>query len=126
MNILLDTHILIWWNEDNPKLSSKARAFIQDTDNTKFVSAVSIWEIAIKTGTGKLTLDLAELLGSLELDGFILLSFHSHHASRVATLAKYHNDPFDRALIAQSLAEGLHLLTHDDILAKYGEHVIFV
>jgi PIN domain nuclease of toxin-antitoxin system len=126
MNLLLDTHIIIWWNEDNPKLSSKARELIQNTDNTKFVSAVSIWEVAIKVNIGKLALDLKKLSESLELDGFENLPFYSHHANRVATLPKHHGDPFDRALIAQSLTEGLNFLTHDAVLAKYGEHVILV
>ena len=126
MNFLLDTHIIIWWNEDSSKLTAKARSLIQNLSNTKFVSTVSIWEIAIKVASGKLILDIDELLKSLDEDGFVTLPFEHHHAKTVADLPKHHGDPFDKALVAQSLAESFQLLTHDKILSKYGKHIVLV
>ncbi|MEO7093414.1 MAG: type II toxin-antitoxin system VapC family toxin, partial [Polyangiales bacterium] len=89
-----------------------------------YVSAASIWEISIKTALGKLDADPGQVLAAVEPAGFSLLSISGEHAAAVAKLGPHHKDPFDRLLIAQALAEPMHLLTNDEVLGAYGAFVI--
>jgi PIN domain nuclease of toxin-antitoxin system len=125
MRILLDTHIFYWLFYDQHKLPSAARTILDDADAV-FVSAVSLWEIAIKVRVGKLKADIPELLGSLEAANLLELPVLARHTPIVSVLPLYHADPFDRMLIAQAMSEPLHLLTADPQLKQYSELVIEV
>ena len=126
MRLLLDTHMLLWWLKDDPLLPPRADELIADRRNQVFVSPMSLWEIAIKSQLRKLKADVAEVRTAVVATGFQPLPFTLDHAATVARLPHHHRDPFDRALMAQALFEPLHLLTHDDHLAVYGEHVLVV
>jgi PIN domain nuclease of toxin-antitoxin system len=120
MRLLLDTHVFIRAVTD--KLNHAARKTIQSADMV-YVSAASIWEIAIKARLGKITGDPGEMAEAIELSGFVELPVLARHAVGVSQLPGHHNDPFDRLLIAQALSEPLVLLTADVRLAQYGAMV---
>ncbi len=118
MNLLLDTHTLIWALEGNPGLSAAAREAIIDGDNIVFVSAVSVWEISIKKALGKL--DAPDtLLEEIERHRFTPLEITLEHGDRAGKLPPIHMDPFDRMLIAQTQSEQLTLVTRDNEIQKY-------
>lgn len=123
MNLLLDTHAAIWWLADDPQLSSTQRAAIQDKRNTVFISAVSVWEISIKSAIGKLTID-ADYLGQLRSEGFLELPITCAHAQAVRVLPLHHRDPFDRLLVAQAGLEGMSLVSADESIAMYDITVV--
>lgn len=121
--LLLDTHIFLWWLDDDRRLSARLRSRIASTDEDVYVSAVSIWEIAIKTALGKLVLpgvDPARLDALIPACGFRELAITGAHASAVATLPPLHSDPFDRLLVAQARAENATLVSCDPALVGYG------
>jgi PIN domain nuclease of toxin-antitoxin system len=123
VNLLLDTHALLWFLNDDPSLSATAKALIQDPANRKFVSVASCWEIAIKVGLKKL--DLGEpattfLPRELATNGFGLLGIELIHATSVESLPPHHKDPFDRLLVAQSMIEKLPVVSVDAQLDAYG------
>lgn len=125
MRLLLDTHIFIWAVTDSSKLNAAARQRMLAADQV-YVSAASIWEIAIKARLGKINGDPELLALAIEDSGFIGLPVSARHAARVAQLPLHHHDPFDRLLVAQSLSEPLILLTADAVLVRYGEFVQLV
>lgn len=125
MQILLDTHIFIWWLKDDSQLSKQARSLIMNADNV-YISSVSIWEAAIKIQLGKLDANITELVDSIVNEGFIELPLQAKQVAILAKLPNIHRDPFDRMLIAQSISEPLRLLTSDDILKQYSELVEMV
>ena len=118
MSLLLDTHVLLWWLDDHPTLSMKARAAIADGENLVFISAVVIWEIRIKQALGKLQIpkNFRKVLGD---QPFEMLDITVEHAHAVGDLPAHHRDPFDRMLVAQAKVEGLTLMTRDTRLKKY-------
>jgi len=118
MNLLLDTHALLWWLDDNPTLSRKARAAITDGSNLVFVSAVVIWEIRIKQALGKLEIP-PDFRNVLDNQPFKQLDVTAEHAHTVGDLPPHHRDPFDRMLVAQAKTEGLTLVTRDTHLKEY-------
>ncbi len=120
MNILLDTHVLIWALENNPTLSDGAREAIVDGHNMVFISAATIWEISIKSSTGKLQTP-GNLLEEIKLHRFTPLPIQFEHAQRAGQLPLRHKDPFDRILIAQALHEQLTLVTRDEIIPQYDD-----
>ena len=111
MRLLLDTHLILWWQGMRAKVPSAARA--------------SLWEIAIKINLGKLGVDLSKFCEKVAADGFSWLPIENAHILRIAALPAFadHKDPFDRLLVAQSLSEPLILLTADVKLARYGSTV---
>lgn len=116
MQLLLDTHAFLWWIDDAPALSKKARAAIGKAGNECFVSLASCWEMAIKSSLGKLTLSqpLDRFIPEqLAANGFQLLDIDFRHVSRVAAMPFHHRDPFDRLLIAQASAEKLTMVSAD-------------
>jgi PIN domain nuclease of toxin-antitoxin system len=125
MRILLDTHIFYWLSYDQHKLPSAARTILDEADAV-FVSAVSLWEIAIKVRVGKLKSDVSELISSLEAANLIELPVLARHTPLVSSLPLHHADPFDRLLIAQAMSEPLHLVTSDPQLKQYSALVIQV
>lgn len=125
MRVLLDTHIIIWALSEPSKLSDKAKSIIKDADQL-FVSSASTWEMAIKSGLGKLDVDLDHFTSELSRQGVIELPVSWQHTKLVKTLPHYHRDPFDRLIIAQAICEPLILLTHDKILSQYSDLVRLV
>jgi PIN domain nuclease of toxin-antitoxin system len=121
LNLLLDTHVLIWWDEGK-RLSAEARRAIRDADEV-YVSAASAWEIAIKTALGRLRPTRTVAQATSE-SGFAELPVTFLHAQRVAELEAYHRDPFDRMLVAQAQAEQLILVTRDQVFRRYEVEVI--
>ncbi len=126
MRILLDTHILLWWLSDDRRLPREAETLIAAPDNDVFASAASVWEIAIKTAIGRLKADPAAIEAALNPSGLRELPVTAKHAVQISRLPHHHRDPFDRILLAQGLAEPMRLLTHDKLLAAYGELAIVV
>lgn len=122
MRLLLDTHLFLWAVTDSRKLKAAARKQMLAADQI-YVSAASIWEIAIKARLGKIKGDPQRLALAIAGSGFIELPVSARHAARVVQLPLHHHDPFDRLLVAQSLSEPLLLLTADGALARYGELV---
>jgi len=126
--VLLDTHVALWAITDNPKLSAKARALILAPENEIHVSAASIWEIAIKHGLGRQHMPISgnQAAAWFTKAGYLLLSVTAEHAALTETLPLHHNDPFDRILAAQALAEPMRLMTHDPLVARYSDTIILV
>lgn len=123
MNLLLDTHALIWALENNPGLSKAARNAIVDGSNRVFVSAASAWEISIKKAMGKLQAP-DNLLEEVELHRFTPLSMDFQHARLAGMLPDFHKDPFDRMLVAQAQLERLTLVTRDQSVMQYDVKVL--
>lgn len=123
MRFLLDTHALLWWWTDDPRLPESARSLIRDETNTILVSAVSAWEIATKHRLGKLAIGaeaMARFAELTEADGFEHLPVTHLHALHAGGLANEHRDPFDRMLAAQSRLEAAPAITGDEALAALG------
>lgn len=123
MNLLLDTHVLLWWLADDECLGTKARKAIADVNNLTFVSAASVWEIMIKKALGKLELP-SSFHDILSAESFQPLDITMEHAFRVESLPPHHRDPFDRILIAQCQAERLTLVTKDPEIMKYDLQIL--
>ena len=123
MKLLLDTHTLLWWLDDNPKLSAEAREAIGNSENEVYISAVTAWEIIIKKRLGKLRAP-ARLDREITAHRFEPLSITLAHALALDRLADHHEDPFDRMLIVQAMVEGLMLVTRDINIRKYPVAVI--
>ena len=121
MRILLDTHVFVWAVSDHPKLSREAREVMEEAAEV-YVSAASLWEIAIKSRLGKIDADPEALAYAIEESGFVELPVSALHAAHVRKLPDdgSHKDPFDRLLVAQSMSEPLVLLTVDAKLVSYG------
>jgi len=121
-DLLLDTHTLLWWQQDDPRLSGPARAAIGDPERRVFVSAASAYEIALKAARGRLHLPgLPDrwFRRRVRDNGFMVLAISSSHALAAGALSLAHRDPFDRLLIAQAQEEALVLITADPAFADY-------
>ena len=128
MNLLLDTHALLWWLFGDPKFSSKARTVIEKSDQRVWVSSASAWEIATKVRIGKLPEigDVAEKLPAyLRRERFEALPISLDHALAAGTLPGPHKDPFDRMLIAQARIEKLRVVSIDSVFKQYGVPVLW-
>lgn len=121
MKLLLDSHILVWLAAMSTKLPAQARLLIEDTDNSLFFSAASIWELSVKHALGRddIPVHPRVLYRALLDNGFKELPVTSEHAFALEALPPIHKDPFDRILIAQALSEGMLLLTSDETIARY-------
>ncbi len=118
MDLLLDTHIVLWWLNDDEKLIDTHRKIISNIYNLCYISSATIWEISIKSKLGKLKID-DNYIDELKKDGFLELSINWIHCNHVKKLPLLHTDPFDRLLIAQANIENLTLLTIDKNIKKY-------
>lgn len=126
MNLLLDTHVALWAITDNPKLSRKGRELIQSPKTNVWVSAASVWEIAIKHGLGRgdMPVSSEEALCYFLESGYRLLPIEAEHTVMVEALDGHHQDPFDRLLVAQALFEPMRLMTRDPLVARYSDTII--
>ena len=122
MNLLLDTHVFIWWSISPKHLSSQVEKLIADVDNALFLSLASIWEMQIKIQLGKLKLDLplSDLIYSQkQVNKLKILPIELSHIWTLDGLPNHHKDPFDRILIAQAIAEKMPILSVDSIFDSY-------
>jgi PIN domain nuclease of toxin-antitoxin system len=128
MRLLLDTHVALWAITDDGRLKPAARRLILAPSTVVVVSAVSVWEIAIKyaLGRGDMPVSAADALRYFSAAGYLLLGITAEHAAEVERLASIHADPFDRLLVAQALCEPMRLMTHDATVARYGDTIISV
>ena len=126
MNLLLDTHILLWAAAD--KLPSAARSYIDDMVNKLYFSSVSIWEVVIKQSLGRkdFFVNSHALYNGLLDAGYVELEVSSRHALLVSSLAQIHKDPFDRLLLAQAASESLTFITADEKIKQYPGSIIYV
>ena len=123
MGVLLDTHVALWWLKGDNRIPRRIRDIVAHPDTEAFVSAATIWEIAIKSNLGKLPAAAAavETMPACFTDiGFALLDINAAHARRAGRLPLHHRDPFDRMLIAQAMIESLSLVSGDAALKSYG------
>ncbi len=125
MRLLLDTHIFLWAVQGNASLKPRVRRMMEAAEQI-YVSAASIWEIAIKARLGKIEASAVDLVDAIEASGFLELPVRARHAVRVADLPLHHTDPFDRLLVSQAMVEPLRLLTVDTVLCQYGDLVTLV
>jgi PIN domain nuclease of toxin-antitoxin system len=124
----LDTHAFIWWDSDPVKLSQRALAMCQDRANTMLLSVASVWEMQIKLQLGKLKLNrpLAEVIeAQRQLNHIEVLPVTLEHVLALESIPAHHKDPFDRILIAQGNVEGVVLISHDPIFAKYSVRLVW-
>jgi len=128
LRLLLDTHVALWALTDDPRLSQRARALIEDPANDVLVSAASVWEIAIKhaLGRGDMPISGDQALDWFRRAGYQLLPIAPEHVAAVEHLPDHHRDPFDRLLVSQAITEPLRLLTHDPLVIRYGDAAIAV
>jgi PIN domain nuclease of toxin-antitoxin system len=123
VNVLIDSHVLIWSYFDEQKLNRVAAATLADPANQVLVSAASLWEIAIKISVGKLQLsepfeDFVQ--HGVADNGVPIIPIEPRHAAEVIGLPQHHRDPFDRMIVAQALIEKLPVVSSDSVLDKYG------
>jgi PIN domain nuclease of toxin-antitoxin system len=118
MKLLLDTHAFLWWDSNDARLPIVLHSAIASPGNEVFVSAVTVWEIAVKRALGKLVFGQV-LLKAIEGHGFAALPITVEHAEWAGALAQLHRDPFDRLLVAQAQLEGLVLVTVDEQILRY-------
>lgn len=131
MKLLLDTHIILWALNDNPKLPNKAKNLIMDAKNDIYYSSASIWETAIKfmSKPDKIRISGSKLSKLCKAMGYQMLPIEDRHVAALETLVYHnqfqaHNDPFDRILIAQAKADGLNLVTCDSKIPFYYESCV--
>ncbi len=122
MNILIDTHVLLWHLTDNPKLTKEKSAIIENPENRIFFSIASLWEIGIKKSIGKL--DIIKPINILVPNEITILDLKITHIEKVIRLDFFHRDPFDRIIIAQAFVENLFIMTDDDNFKHYGIDLI--
>lgn len=127
MRLLLDTHVALWAVTASERLSARAAALILEADEV-FVSAASLWEVAIKHGLGRgdMPVSATQALQAFANSDYRVLAVQASHAVRVGSLPPLHADPFDRLLVAQALDEPLTLLTSDRAVAAYSDTVVLV
>jgi len=128
VNLLLDTHALLWFDAGDAALSARAREVMEDPANQRYVSHVSAWEVAVKLSLRKLTLGVpySDLFpGVILANGFAVLAPDFRHYLALLDLPLHHRDPFDRLLVAQAQVENLTLVTRDAHLARYGIAVLW-
>jgi PIN domain nuclease of toxin-antitoxin system len=125
MRLLLDSHTIIWWLAEDPRVKADVRALIGSRRNETFLSVASVWEIGIKTALGKLRTpgDLPEQMAANDIRP---LTITMNHAQAAASLPHHHRDPFDRMLIAQARIEDLTLVTRDANISAYDVRVLMV
>ncbi len=128
MDVLLDTHVFLWWNSADTRLSPRVNTLLQDTQNRLFLSLASVWEIQIKIQLGKLHLpsQLVHILAQQQaINGLQLLPIELHHILELGALADIHRDPFDRLLVAQARSQAIPIVSDDRWIKQYAVEVIW-
>jgi PIN domain nuclease of toxin-antitoxin system len=125
LRLLLDTHALLWLLATPANLPAGIRAAIEDPANIVFVSAATVWEMAIKQARGKLRYPAAEIAAALRRASLLELPITVRHAEAAASLPPHHRDPFDRMLVAQAQVEGLSLVSRDPAVRQYQVTVLW-
>jgi PIN domain nuclease of toxin-antitoxin system len=127
VTLLVDTHAFLWFMTGDGRLSATARRAMENASAAWCLSAASVWEMAIKSSLGRLTLPaaVAEYVAGKVRAGLVVLPVEWSHAAAVEILPHHHGDPFDRLIIAQAQAEGLSLVTRDAVFRDYGVRVIW-
>jgi PIN domain nuclease of toxin-antitoxin system len=123
VRLLLDTHVLLWWQQDHPRLNAAAREAIATAD-VVWVSALSALEVSIKSALGHLRVD-EPFSVMVAADDFTELPLTLEHAQALGSLPMHHKDPFDRGLVAQALVEGARIVTHDRAFEPYGALMVW-
>jgi PIN domain nuclease of toxin-antitoxin system len=118
VNLLLDTHVFLWWDRDDARLNPAARSLIEDPTNTVFVSAASVWEIAIKRRVGKLAFS-GSPTAAIAANGFLELPIEPADAEHAGNLDWAHNDPFDRVLVSQAIRKSATFVTADALIRDF-------
>ena len=126
MNLLLDKHVALWAITDSPKLSKKARELIESPKSSVWISAATVWEIAIKHGLGRgdMPVSSQDALRYFRESGYRFLPVEPEHAAAVEDQPAHHGDPFDRILVAQAIVEPMWLITHDPKVARDSDAII--
>jgi PIN domain nuclease of toxin-antitoxin system len=122
---LLDTHVLLWWLDNQSPLKPAVRQCIDDPHHDIRISAASIWEIGIKKAIGQLTAP-EDLLEILDKNRMTVIPVTAEHGYAVRSLPRLHGDPFDRMLVMQAILEGLTIMTHDKHMAAYSVSCMMV
>lgn len=129
MRALLDTHAFLWWIADNPSLSQIARECVANPENEIYLSAVSVWEIAIKVRSGRLTLFSGDIdtfiRHQVSQNQFQSLPVTLSHSAKIHTLSNHYRDPFDQMLVAQCIVENMPILSVDPKIHSYGVDVLW-
>jgi PIN domain nuclease of toxin-antitoxin system len=127
MKCLVDTHAFLWFMAGDARLSRPARRAIEADDSEWCLSAASVWELAIKSSLGRLTLPApaSEYIAEKVQNGLRVLPVDWPHAAAVERLPIHHRDPFDRLLVAQAQLEHLSIVTKDSIFRRYGVRVVW-
>lgn len=126
MQLLIDTHILIWFLEGNNLLPKSRRQIISNSQNEVFVSIASLWEMAIKISLGKLTLTkpLTDVIKQMAIENIEILPIYPEHTFQVSIMPFHHRDPFDRIIIAQAQIENLPIMTNDSEFGNYSVKIL--
>jgi PIN domain nuclease of toxin-antitoxin system len=119
VKLLLDSHAFLWWDRRDRRLDKAAAAAIADGNNQVFISAATVWELAIKRAAGKIKYPKS-IAANIAANGFDPLAISPQHGEMAASLPAHHRDPFDRLLVAQATLEGCVLVTHDRQIEPYG------
>lgn len=127
MNLLVDTHALLWFAAGDARLSLRAREMIESSGTTSYVSMATWWEVAIKCSLGKLALDdsLERFISQRVDEGFRILTVETTHMITLVSLPFHHRDPFDRLIICQAMVEKMPICTADEAIHKYTVEVIW-
>lgn len=127
MNLLVDTHAMLWFVAGDDRLSHKARAAIESHDTISHLSIASWWEIAIKCSLGKMRIDcpLDAFISERVEEGFRVLDVQTEHVPRLVDLPFHHRDPFDRLIICQAISEDMAVCTNDSHFASYDVRVVW-
>ncbi|HVH81730.1 MAG TPA: type II toxin-antitoxin system VapC family toxin [Stellaceae bacterium] len=124
MRLLLDTHAFLWWRDESPRLPAPIGERISDPENDILISIVSLWEITVKRGLGKLRFD-EDFEEVMAQEGFSLLTVSYAHLRALGSLPRLHRDPFDRLLIAQAIADNLPMATNDRDMTRYAVKTVW-
>jgi PIN domain nuclease of toxin-antitoxin system len=124
VRFLLDTHVLLWWLNGDPRVSQRTRSLLADPGNAALVSIVSLWEMLVKHRAGKMEVSLETIVAEIDEVGFERLGLTQEHLAALSALPFHHRDPFDHLLIAQAIAESLTFVSADRRSADYPVQLI--